>query len=155
MAPINREKLGNYVLDKLKSSVGGERGEKVYADLSGVVLDEAGYRQKLDHDQEFAEAEVDRALRIPPPASAVKGISPAEQRTIAKFVHVFAKKNPDIPKDDLFNKFFAHNQTLGEYSADDLKKVASTLRFEYHMDVPVSDASNESEAGNESEESSA
>ncbi len=142
--PTDREELGKYVLDKLKNSV---HGDSVYADLSGVVLDEAGYQQKLEEDREFAQAQVDRMFRIPPPTEGVKGISPAEQRTIAKFVHSFAKNNPDIPKPDLLKEFFARNETLNGYSSEDLKKVASTLRFEYRMDVPLPGESDNSGEG--------
>jgi hypothetical protein len=128
------KKIGEFVLDKLKSTA---RGPRVFADLGGTMLDEDAYRQKLDEDEDFARSEIARMIPEPAVKTTAGGISPAEQRTLAKFIFNFASRNQQIPHKDLLRTFFERNDYLtSTYTSEDLRRVARTLRVEHDLDVP-------------------
>ncbi len=127
--------IGEIVLDELKKTA---RGDRTYADLGGVVLNEDDYRKKLDEDLDFARSEVKKVIRIPTIEPADGGISPAEQRMLAKMIVGFANAHKDIPPDDLLASFLSNHQYVGNsFTGNDLQKVARTLQMEYNMNVLV------------------
>jgi len=127
--------IGEIVLEELKNSAHGER---TYADLGGVVLNENDYRKRLDEDLDFARSEVKKVIRIPTVETADGGISPAEQRMLAKMIVGFANAHKEIPHDDLFESFLSNHESVGSsFTGNDLQKVARTLRMEYNMNVLV------------------
>ena len=126
--------IGEIVLDELKKTA---RGDRTYADLGGVVLNEDDYRKKLDEDLDFARSEVKKVIRIPT-IKPQRWKSPAEQRMLAKMIVGFANAHKDIPPDDLLQSFLSNHQYVGNsFTGNDLQKVARTLQMEYNMNVLI------------------
>ncbi|HKR67103.1 MAG TPA: hypothetical protein VJZ00_25480 [Thermoanaerobaculia bacterium] len=110
-----------------------------YADLSGKVYDKKRYLERLRTDPEFAEEQL-RTFIQPPPADT-DGITPHEQRTLARRFASFAEKNdPDL------EEFLRANPVLSEaYTVRDIKRVLNTLKFELAITPTVSRAIDEAD----------
>jgi hypothetical protein len=98
-----------------------------YADLAGNVYDKKTYLDRLRSDPEFAETQLDAFIQ--PPTSEGSGITPAEQRTLARRFAKFADAHsPDV------TAFLRAYPVLSEtYTVGDLKRVLDTVKFE--MDI--------------------
>ena len=110
-----------------------------YADLSGKVYDKERYLERLRSDPDFAEEQL-RTFIQPPPADP-EGITPHEQRTLARRFAIFAEKNdPDLAE------FLRANPVVSEaYTVRDIKRVLNTLKYELAITAIVPRAIDEAD----------
>lgn len=107
----------------------------VYADLEGNVYSKDHYLERLRTDSRFAKQQVTSLIQ--PPGAPDEGITPSEQRTLARRFATYYEtvQNPSV------TKFLRVNPGLAEsYTVGDFRRVLDTVKYELNINAGTPDA---------------